>query len=152
MPMREETPSELNTARVLLVVVGAHLRAEVADRPIAYRLLARIESWLKENGESGGLTPIVCTDLWHLNHAELRGRPTISIGGPAVNALTAYLADKLASVLAIEKRLIVQMDPELIDVVACCWGAEAGSTLAAVDAFADRYLDDFMKAAVRAVG
>jgi len=91
----------------------------------------------------------VCSDLWYLNNEALRSRPTVSVGGPDVNALTAYLADKLPSVLAVEDEYLVQMDPELVDVAACCWGAEAGATLAAVDGFAERYLDEFLDAAER---
>ena len=86
--------------RTLLIVVGAHLRAEMSDRRIAYglrdRLLAHVDAWD---------TPpavIVCTDLWYLNHDDLRRCPTISIGAPEVNALTAYLADRLDSVLAVD--------------------------------------------------
>jgi len=45
---------------------------------------------------------LVCSDVWYLNNDPLRSRPTISIGGPGVNALSAYLADKLPSAFAIE--------------------------------------------------
>ena len=106
--------------RTLLIVVGAHLRAEMSDRRIAYglrdRLLTHVDAWD---------TPpavIVCTDLWYLNHDDLRRCPTISIGAPEVNALTAYLADRLA----------------------CCWGVDVESTIAAVVAFSDHHLESFI--------
>ena len=44
--MIEETPevqAEIDTSKLLLIVVGAHLRAEMADRPLAYRLCDRIK-------------------------------------------------------------------------------------------------------------
>lgn len=139
---------------MLLIVVGADLRAETGDRPIAYRLRERVIERLgarhgpEKHGRPHPLTPVVCTDLWYLNNEPLRSRPTISVGGPEVNALTAYLADKLPSVLAVENVYLVQADPEMVDVVACCWGADGAATLAAVDAFADRYLDGFLEAAL----
>lgn len=141
--------------RLLLIVVGAHLRAETQDRAVAYRLRARILELLsarfgpEKHGKPHPLAPVVCSDLWYLNNESLRTRPTVSVGGPDVNALTAYLADKLPSVLAVEDVFLVQMDPEFADVVACCWGAENADTLAAVDAFAERYLEGFLDAALK---
>ena len=44
--------------------------------------------------------------------------------------------------------LLVQMDLELAERVACCWGAGPEATEEAVLAFASRYLDRFMEAAV----
>ena len=40
------TASNIDTSQLLLIVVGAHLRAEVADRPLAYWISGRIEDWL----------------------------------------------------------------------------------------------------------
>jgi len=145
----------MSAQRLLLIVTGAHLRAETHDRPIAYRLRQRVVEKLMErfgeekHGRPHPLAPVVCSDLWYLNNESLRSRPTVSVGGPGVNALTAYLADKLPSVLAVEDVFLVQADPEMVDVAACCWGADASATLAAVDAFAERYLDGFLDAALK---
>lgn len=140
--------------RLILFVVGAHLRAELSDRPTAYRLLGRAADWLREHAPETGddalrARLLVCTDLWYLNDDHLRSRPTVSIGAPGVNALSAFLADKLPSAFAIEDVLLVQADVEFEEPVACCWGATPAATLAAADAFAERYLDDFMRAATR---
>lgn len=146
----------MSLQRLLLIVTGAHLRAETHDRPIAYRLRERVVERLnarfgpEKHGRPHPLAPVVCSDLWYLNNEPLRTRPTVSIGGPDVNALTAYLADKLPSVLAVEDVFLVQTDPEMVDVVACCWGADAAATLSAADAFAERYLDEFLDAALKA--
>jgi len=130
---------------LLLIVVGAHLDAERHDRLAAYTLQHRIQATLAESGAA--IEPLVCTDLWQLNHDGLRAAPTISIGGPAVNALTAFLADKLPSAFAVDGRYVVQMDPELVEPSVACWGETAADTAAAVEAFADRYLDAFLDAA-----
>jgi hypothetical protein len=66
-----------------------------------------------------------------------------------VNALSAYLADKLPSAFTVENVLMVQADLDFTEVVACCWGRDAAGTAAAVEAFAERYLDAFMEAATR---
>jgi hypothetical protein len=136
--------------RLILIVTGAHLRAETGDRPSAYRLRNRM---LRGLGRDGGEDPeapvVVCSDLWYLNRDELRSRPTISVGAPGVNALSAYLGDKLPSAFAIEGVLVVQLDPAFEDRMACCWGVDHAATSAAVDAFCERYLEDFMAAATR---
>ena len=141
---------EIQTDRLILIVTGAHLRAEAADRPIAYALRRRLADWLGSRGEPENAEAprvLVCSDVWYLNNDPLRSRPTISIGGPGVNALSAYLGDKLPSAFTIENVLMVQADLDFVEVLACCWGSDAGSTAAAVDAFAERYLDAFMEAA-----
>lgn len=140
-----------STDELILIVVGAHLRAEVGDRPLAYLLRRRMLEWLKEDdgdGQYGGRV-VVCSDVWYLNREELRSRPAISVGGPGVNAFSAFLADKLPSAFSIEGVLLVQLDLDFEDRLACVWGMDHASTVSAVDAFIERYLDDFMAAAVR---
>jgi hypothetical protein len=156
---------------LILIVVGAHLRAEVGDRPIAYGLRERMIEWLdgrfgrdgngeadEDEAEDGGRLPghpcgvVVCSDVWYLNDAGLRVWPTVSLGGPGVNALSAYLADKLPSVLVVDDVLMVQMDPEMTELTCAVWGVNHDATVAAVDAFVERYLEGFMAAATKAWG
>jgi len=134
--MRDES------GQTVLLVVGAHLRAEREHRPLAYTLRDRLAAMI---GPDGPLAPLVCTDLWYLNQPPLRARPTISLGSPAENALTAYLVDKLPVATAVEGLFAVQLDLEFIDLQACIWGADEDATAAAVDVFTDRYLDDFLR-------
>ncbi len=147
-PPPDARPEQIDTSSAILIVVGAHLRAEVTDRPLAYRLRERLLAWLDaEHASSPDAAPevIVCTDLWYLNADELRSRPTISVGPPGVNALTAYLADKVPSAFAIDNVLSVQLDTDFLDLTACCWGNEQSATASAIDAFCERYLDRFME-------
>ncbi len=90
---------------------------------------------------------MVCTDLWYLNDAPLRRCPTIALGGPDRNALTAYLRDKVPSAFAIDGSLLVQVDLTYGQLDACCWGADDAMTARAVDAFCERYLPQFVDAA-----
>jgi len=149
------SPESIDVDRLLLIVTGAHLRSEVGDRPLAYGLKTQIDAWcaqraFEESGPHddprGPFDAIVCSDVWALNNDELRACPTISIGGPNVNALGAYLADRLDSAFVIENAVMVQLDLDQADLVASCWGADHRSTVAAVEAFRERYLEDFLEA------
>lgn len=142
MPRRPPDPT--NPADALPIVVGAHVCAEVEDRPIAVALCDA----LTDRAPAGyPFAPVVMTDVWYLNTDALRAQPTISLGRPEVNALSAFLADKLPSVLAADDRFVVLLDPELADPAACCWGVDAGATAQAVHAFADRWAEVFLAAA-----
>lgn len=131
----------------VLVVVGSHLRAEEADRPLAYRLIEEIETW-KETYEAQlgvEIEPIVCTDLWYLNHDDLRRLPTVCIGGPGVNALSAYLAQHLSDENK-EADVLLQIDPDYTDLQACIWGTDHDLTAHGLQLFVDRYLDGYLRA------
>jgi hypothetical protein len=147
----------IEVEHLLLIVVGAHLRAEVADRPLAQHLRDRLGQWIDAHRPSQP-TPdwadpqvVVCTDIWYLNNDDLRSQPTISVGGPGVNALAAYLADRLETAFVVEDVLAVQIDLDFVDPIASCWGTDHASTVAAIDAFCERYLDGFMEHAVRLI-
>lgn len=130
----------------LLIVTGAHLAAEVHDRPLAYAMREQVLAAL--DARELAIDPgeiIVCSDLWVMNQDDLRTRPTISIGSPGVNALSAFLASRLPSVLAVDGVFVVQMQEEP-NPVACCWGRDAAATGAAVEAFALRHLEAFLDA------
>jgi hypothetical protein len=130
----------------LLIVTGAHLAAEVHDRPLAYALREQLLAAL--DARETPVEPdevIVCSDLWVMNQDDLRSRPSISIGAPGVNALGAFLASRVPSVLAVEGVYVVQMQEEPTP-VASCWGRDAGATAAAVEAFALRHLEAFLDA------
>ncbi|MBX3358123.1 MAG: hypothetical protein KF745_06820 [Phycisphaeraceae bacterium] len=156
---------------MILIVVGAHIRAEVGDRPLAYRLRDRMIEWLSEHFDSGdteswragnvggdsdagaeespSIEVVVCTDVWYMNDAHLRIWPAVSLGGPGVNALSAYLGDKLPSVLVIDDVLMIQMDAAFEELTAAVWGVNHDATVAALDAFIERYLVPFLQAATR---
>jgi hypothetical protein len=137
-----------DTASLLLIVTGAHPAAEFHDRPVAYRLEQRIHQWLSQQSAGGPgpspLVPLVVSDMWYLNDDALRRRPTISIGSPAANALTAYLADKLPSAFVIDDQLIVQLDVTFQESNVCAWGHTPAQTASAVEIFAERYLSKYL--------
>ncbi len=136
---------DINT--IVPVVVGAHIRAEISDRPTANWLADQLDDELEQSCPE--LSAIVCTDLWYLNDERLRTRPTISVGEPELNALSAFLADKLPDVYSVKDVLIVQMDIRADDTLACCWGRDAESTSQAARAFVERYLSGFTESVAR---
>jgi hypothetical protein len=81
------------------------------------------------------------------NNEPIQDRPTISIGGPGVNALSGLLTEKLPTALAIENVLVVQMDQESKGRHRCSvWGMNHVQTVQAVDLFVSRgYLDAFLR-------
>jgi hypothetical protein len=163
----------MNTGDLLLVIVGAHLRAEASDRPLAYRLRDAIARWPRAAcqarsaaGQPDGrsttpaaagaavapadselLTPMVCSDLWYLNAPELMVRPAISIGDAEVNAASAYLANRVPAAFVLDDSYQILVDQEYLDLRACLWGVRPAATSAALEMFISRYLDAFLRAA-----
>jgi hypothetical protein len=152
MPAPQTAPAaaDIDPNGLLLIVVGAHLRAEFTDRPLAYRLREQVLRWQDQSlGEDDAkpLRPVVCSDVWYLNSTELAARPTVCIGDPNVNAASAMLATRMPTAFVIENTLRVHLDLEFIDLRACMWGANHSATASAVDVFVERYLDGFLRAA-----
>jgi hypothetical protein len=129
----------------VLIVTGSTLRAEQWDRPLAYRLKVAIEG--KDSGDGKNHKALVLGDLWYLNSEILHRLPTISVGAPEVNSLSAYLLKRLTKVLVIENSLVIQMDPQLEDLRVSVWGVNAELTEDALEIFVRRrYLEQFLAA------
>lgn len=148
--------------RLLLIIVGSSIAAEVCDRPLAYRLRESVAGRLAtdatrqatsevagSNVSHSHVQPIVCTDLWYLNDRELDALPVIAVGDPSRNAATAMLCAKLPTALVIERSFRVHLDPEFVEERprAALWGTDPAATEAAIDAFVERYLPAFLAAA-----
>lgn len=93
---------------------------------------------------------VVCSDVWWLNTESVQRMPTVSIGAPETNALSAFLAVRVPSAFSVENSLAVLLDLDSTLLQACCWGASPVATAAAVDAFCDRYLESFVERALEA--
>ena len=73
----------------------------------------------------------------------------ISVGGPRANAVSARLFDKLPQTLLVDNKMLIQMDPQLLDLRACLWGADHHFTLNALQTFVrNKYLNRFLDAAL----
>lgn len=133
------------TENGVLVVTGSTLRAEQADRPLAYQLKSAVEQTLvRQNYEP---KVVVLSDLWYLNSEALHRLPMISVGGAGVNAASAHLFGRLPNALVIDNVLLIQMDPNLEDLRACVWGTSHKLTVDALEIFISKgYLERFLGA------
>lgn len=144
--IRADAPIQVD--QLLLVVVGAHLRAEVADRPLADRMVRQIRAWQRHSLDDldEPLMPLVCTDMWYLNESSLLERPAIVIGEPGVNAASAFYATRLPQAIVVDNAWEIRMDPECIDLRVALWGEGPAQTEKATDEFAKRCLDRYLTA------
>lgn len=133
-------------ARLLLIVTGSRLRAEELDRPLAYYLKQRIEQYLAEHEESlGPMRVRVVADFRWIHDDPLQKLPTISLGGPGVNALAHRWLEEVPVSLAVDERYYLQMDPDLDDLRVSVWGMDNATTQIAVSVFIDRFLPRFLE-------
>ena len=146
---------EIDTDRLIWIVTGIQLSAELGDRALAYQIEQEIKARLDAllgapaAGQPQRLVPVVVSDVYYLNSDDAQAGPTISVGGPGVNAVSASLADQLPTAVTIEETLVVQMDLELEDQRCAVWGMNHLDTVRAVDLFiAKGYLETFVKGVV----
>jgi hypothetical protein len=146
---------DIDSDRLICIVVGVQLRAELGDRPLAYRIEQEVRTRLEAalgkpaEGEPPRLAPVVVSDVLYLNNDELQARPAISVGGPAMNAVSAMLVDKLPTAVAVEDTLVIQMDLDMEDQRCAVWGMNHLDTVRAVELFISKYLDPFIAGVVR---
>lgn len=133
-----------NPAKLLLIVTGSTLRAEEVDRPLAYYLKQQVEEYVTAH-DLGPFQVFVVADFRWLNDEPLQELPTISVGGPGVNALAhRWWHEELALSLEVEEQYYIQMDPDLDVVHASIWGMDNATTQIAVSVFVSRFLPRFL--------
>ncbi len=147
-PLDPDAHPGLDPSHLLLIVVGAHLRAEQGDRPLAYRLREQVEGWVSRHRDTLAtpIQPVVCTDIWYLNHGTLHARPTVSIGGPGVNALSSHFAQSITGRSDDDQQVVIQIDPEFTDLRVSIWGTDHDLTAKGMELFFKDYLESFLKA------
>ena len=132
-------------AGLLLIVTGSTLRAEEVDRPLAYYLKQRIETYLDTNEPASGPFAVrVVADFRWIHDEPLHELPTISLGGPGVNALAQRWLEEVPISFRVDDRYYLQMDPDLEEPRASIWGMDNTTTQIAVAVFADRFLPRFL--------
>lgn len=133
-------------ARLLLIVTGSTLRAEEVDRPLAYYLGQRIEQYMAEHPSGPGpLAVRVIADFRWIHDEPLQDYPTISVGGPGVNALAHRWLEEVPVSLAVDECYYLQMDPDLEEPRASIWGMDNTTTQIAVSVFVERFLGRFLE-------
>ncbi len=133
----------VDTEETVVLVTGASLTAEERDRPLAYLLKAEID---RRGTGHAYRRAVVVADLWYLENRIFHLNPTIAIGGPGVNGVAQEFSAILPTVYSADERVFVQADFEDDVKRAALWGADAGATAQAVEAFATRgMLDDLLR-------
>src|SRR5262249_45029913 len=133
------------SARLLLIVTGSTLRAEELDRPLAYYLKERIERSLDESDPPLGPFQVrVVADFRWIHEKKLQTLPTISIGGPGVNALARDWLEEVPVSLAVDEQYYIQMDPDLDEPRARVWGVNNTTTQIARSVFLARLPPHFL--------
>ena len=133
-------------AKLLLIVTGSTLRAEELDRPLAYYLKERIDRSLVESSPPLGPFRVrVVADFRWIHEKKLQALPTISVGGPGVNALARDWLEEVPVSLAVDEQYYIQMDPDLEEARASVWGMDNSTTQIAVSVFLDRFLPRFLE-------
>jgi hypothetical protein len=147
---------DIDTSRLICIVTGVQLNAELGDRPLAYRVERETRRLLKDllpaptpDDPLPLLSPVVISDVYYLNSDELQEQPVISVGGPGVNAVSNAFVNDVPTAVAIEDSLLIQMDVEMADLRCAIWGMDHLQTVQAVDLFlAKGYLETFIKGVV----
>lgn len=143
-------PSD-SSARTILIVTGSTLRAEELDRPLAYYLKQQVERQVARRVASGlddeASKVLVVADFRWMSDEPLQSRPTISVGGPGVNALAHRWFDDLPFSLAVDEQYCIQMDPDLTAPHASLWGMDNATTQIAVAIFVERFLPRLLERA-----
>jgi len=136
---------ELDVNETILIVVGADIKPEQKDRPLAYWLQKQID-------KAGGFerTPfskcIVITDALFNNDKIIQACPTISIGGPGVNRVTAELINKLPVYISEDYRYYIQCDDKPGKNRVLIWGMDQETSSGALNVFVESgLLYDFLK-------
>jgi hypothetical protein len=127
----------IDTDETILIVTGSGISAEERDRPVAYWLKAEID---RQGAGHPFRRAVVVADSWYVENRVFHLNPAIMVGGPGVNLGARELADRLPVVLEEDERSFVQSgDVEEVP-KACLWGMDAGSTVRAVQLYAERGL------------
>jgi hypothetical protein len=137
--------AERPQARLILIVTGSSLRAEEADRPLAYYLKQQVEKAAASLEDDPPPFDVrVVADFRWLHEDALQRQPTISLGGPGVNALAHRWLEEVPVSLAVDEQYYIQMDPELGELRVSIWGMDNAKTQIAVSAFLQRFLPRFL--------
>jgi hypothetical protein len=133
----------VDTEETVVLVTGASLTAEERDRPLAYLLKEEID---RRGAGHAYRRAVVVADLWYLENRIFHLNPTVTIGGPGANGVAQEFSGILPTVYNVDDRVFIQADFENDVKRAALWGANAGATAQAVEAFATQgLLDDLLR-------
>lgn len=122
---------------VIVVVGGAESNA---DRPLALALQKEIDA----RGIALYRRALVIGDGSYLDRPDLHHHPTITIGGPGVNAVAARFVPELPTLWQADEQSFVQLELATDPKRVALWGMSAAATAQAVDVFMAQGLLDLL--------
>jgi hypothetical protein len=136
---------QIDVNQTILIVVGSDIGPEEADRPMAYRLKAAIDT-SPNFGDHPFRKCLVISDALYRHDKIIQVCPTIAVGGPGVNTVSNELVERLPVYLSKDNRYFIQLDRDFADSKIAIWGMDRDSTSEAIDMFiANGIMDDFLK-------
>lgn len=136
---------EIDANQTILIVVGADLKPEEVDRPLAYKLKNAFES-SSLFGEHPFRKCLVISDALYRHDNIIKVCPTVTVGGPGVNLVAAEFAEKLPVYIARENRYYIQSDKDFSERKISIWGMDREATEEAIDIFIEKgILDSFLR-------
>jgi hypothetical protein len=144
--------ADIDTDRLIAIVTGIQLKAELGDRPLAYRIEQAVREHLaaalpKPSPAScrASRRPSSATSTTSTATSSRPARRSAS-AARGMNAVSATLVEKLPTAVAIENTLVIQMDLEGDDPRCAVWGMNHLDTVRAVETFlAKGYLETFLQ-------
>lgn len=135
---------EIDANQTILIVVGADLKPEEVDRPMAYKLKSAFES-SPLFGKHPFRKCLVISDALYRHDKIIKVCPTVAVGGPGVNLVAAEFVEKLPVYIARENRYYIQSDKDFSERKISIWGMDREATEEAIDTFIEKgILDDFL--------
>lgn len=132
----------VDSEETVVIVIGSDLEPGHPDRLGAEALKAEIDS--RGRGWSYRRAVVVDDERW-FETPMIHAAPTISIGGPGANGVSARMAGELPAVWTDADRVVIQAELSDGPRRATLWGSDRHATREAVDAFIARgWLDEFL--------
>jgi hypothetical protein len=127
---------ELDVNETILIVVGADIKPEEKDRPLAYWLQRKIQE-----AAGYGKTPfrksVVISDALYKSDKIIQACPTICIGGPGVNSLANEWVKSLPVYISEDDRYFIQYDLDSAKKRISIWGMDQETTSGALNVFVE---------------
>jgi hypothetical protein len=132
----------VDVGETVAVVVAGELDPEAPDRLSALALKAEID---RRGAGHPYRRAVVMTDQAWFETPLFHASPTIAVGGPGVNGVSARFGQELPTVWTADDRALIQAEFREAAPRATVWGMDRDATAASVEAFMVRgWLDEFL--------
>jgi len=132
----EAEMQEIDINDTILIVVGSDIKPEEKDRPLAYWLQKKINE-SAGSGKNPFRKSIVISDALYNSDKIIQACPTISIGGPGVNAIANEWIKTLPVYICEDNQYYIQYDTNSQKKRVSIWGMDQQTTSGALNIFVE---------------